>query len=67
MTDPQKLEKITEDFIKSVLANSFTDKAYYADLAERLAVIINFEIQNNVNHDKVREEIMKFWPVGSLN
>ena len=67
MTDPEKLEKITDGFVKLVVGNAFQHPKFYADLALRLATIVNYEIEMNLNHEKLRDELMKFWPEGSLN
>ena len=60
--DEQKLEKITEDFTKSILANTFEEVGFYMKLALRLAALMDAEIDHNKNREKFLAESAQFWP-----
>lgn len=65
-TDAEKLDEITDTFAKVLIANAFQDVKVYADLALRLAVIVDFEIKQNLQTDK-NIDLAEFWPVGMMN
>lgn len=59
--DDQKLEKITDAFVKSLIQNPFEDPHKYVELAERLAVLVNEEINAHYDHEHQRD-LMMAWP-----
>lgn len=65
-TDEQKLEKITHEFTLSILHNTFQDPKFYAELAGRLAVLIDLEIKQNLKTQK-DSELMSLWPLEMRN
>ena len=65
-TDQQKLDHITKVFTIEILNNAFKDPEFYAELASRLATIIDLEIKQNLKTQK-DNELMSFWPREILN
>lgn len=66
MKDDRKLEIITDEFTKLILRNPFNDPKFYAELAGRLTVLIDFEIKKNLKTQK-DSELMSLWPLEMRN
>ena len=64
--DQKKLDAITDAFTKVLIANAFDDVRCYADLAERLAVLVDLEIKQNLDLEK-NLAFIPYWPLGSMN
>lgn len=64
MTDEEKLEKMTGDFITNLINHKFDDKKKYAELAMRVCHLINAE-QIWQQDQAYNRQLMEFW--GPLN
>jgi len=63
MNDDEKLEAITNEVMRLLIKHSFSDVSMYADLAKRIATLIDAEIKFATKNE-LNRELMQFWGAG---